>query len=106
MKLSARAYVVTFAALVLLAVLSLVLSLVELPRAALPLSLVIAACKALLVLFVFMHLAEQRFSHRATMLVSAGFVALLIGLTVADVASRRTFPAGSRPPLHDPFYIR
>jgi cytochrome c oxidase subunit 4 len=106
MKTSARAYVLTFAALVLLAALSLVLSLIELPRVGLPIALAVAATKALLVLFIFMHLAEQRFSHRATMLLSAGFVALLVGLTVADVVSRRTFPAAPRPPVHDRFYLR
>jgi hypothetical protein len=53
-----------------------------------------------------MHLVEQRFSNRLTMLVSLLFIVLLVGLTVADVVTRQTFPAGSAPTANEAFYQR
>ena len=100
------AYVATFVGLLVLATLSLLLSFLHWPRGDLIVSLIIAGLKALLVLFFFMHLIEQRFTNRVTVLVSLGFAALLIGLTAADVATRDTSPAGDEPPRGDPFYVR
>jgi cytochrome c oxidase subunit 4 len=85
---TAKGYTLTFVVLLALATLSLLLSYIHWPRLDLALSLLIAAAKAGLVLFFFMHLIEQRFTNRLAFFVSLGFVALLIGLTAADVATR------------------
>ncbi len=63
-----------------------------------------ATAKSLLVLLVFMHLIEQRFSTRFIMAVAVVYVTLLVVGVVADVATRHnTFfkpPAGA--PLSAP----
>jgi cytochrome c oxidase subunit 4 len=51
--------------------------------------------KAALVAVVFMHLWEERGIARLVLVVSAVFVALLIGLTLADNATR--FPYANPP---------
>jgi cytochrome c oxidase subunit IV len=99
-------YVVTFVALVVLASVSLLLSMLHWPVWGLVIALGIAVVKALLVLFLFMHLVEQRFSNRVTVLAGVMFVALLVGLTAADVATRHTFAARTRPPPDEAFYNR
>lgn len=53
-----------------------------------------------------MHLVEQRFTSRAALSVSALFVAVLVGLTAADVASRHTFPVRPPPPAIEACYRR
>src|SRR2546430_857056 len=64
---------------------------------ALPLALTIAIAKSTLVILFFMHLYEQRGANRLVILTSFLFVALIISLTVADVATRFTLatPAGA-----------
>lgn len=99
-------YVVTFVALLVLATVSLLLSLLHWPVWGLVVALVIAVAKALLVLFLFMHLIEQRFSNRMTMVASVLFVCLLVGLTAADVATRHTFAARTQPAPNEAFYGR
>jgi cytochrome c oxidase subunit 4 len=99
-------YLATFVALLALATISLLLSYLHWKDWDLVVSLLIAVVKAALVLFFFMHLIEQRFSNRATILVSLMFVALLVGLASADVATRHTFPARPHPPIDQAFYVR
>jgi cytochrome c oxidase subunit IV len=105
-KVGAVAYVATFAGLLVLATVSLLLSFLHWKVGGLVVSLAIAAVKAVLVLFFFMHLAEQRFTNRMTMLVGAAFVTLLVGLTAADVGTRHTLADRTRPAPEDPFYSR
>jgi cytochrome c oxidase subunit 4 len=59
------------------------------------LALSIATAKAALVAIVFMHLWEERGVARLVLVVSALFVALLIGLTLMDNATR--FPYANPP---------
>ena len=99
-------YLLTFVALLVLATLSLGLSFLHWTTGDLVVSLVIAGVKALLVLWFFMHLAEQRFTNRLTVLVSVLFVALLVGLAAADVGSRRLFPKAPQPTADEQFYKR
>jgi cytochrome c oxidase subunit IV len=99
--------VAAFAALVVLATLSLVVG----TRAHWPwwdvaISLSIAAAKTLLVLWFFMDMAEQPFHARLAVSVAVLLVMLLVGLTAADVATRFTIPPAPRPPLTDAFYRR
>lgn len=68
---------------------------VELGSFAVPTVVGIATAKATLVALFFMHLYEQRGVNAMVLLVSLIFVALLIGLSVADVATR--FPLVNPP---------
>ena len=105
-EVGAVTYVGTFVGLLLLATVSLLLSFLHWKVGGLVVSLGIAVVKALLVLFFFMHLVEQRFTNRMTMLVGLMFVSLLVGLTAADVATRHTFADRTRPSPDEPFYSR
>ncbi len=58
-------------------------------------ALVIAVTKGSLVALFFMHLWDQRGANRLVFLSALVFVALLIGLTVADSATR--FPLANPP---------
>lgn len=64
---------------------------------ALPLALIIAVTKSTLVVLFFMHLYDQPGANRLVILTSFLFVALIISLTVADVATRfhLATPAGA-----------
>jgi cytochrome c oxidase subunit 4 len=97
-------YLFTFVALVALATLSLGLSFLHWTTGDLVVSLVIATIKAALVLYIFMHLVEQRFSSHVVVGVTALMLALLAGLTAADVATRQTSAPSPRPEPSDLFY--
>ena len=64
---------------------------------ALPLALIIAETKSLLVILFFKHQWEQKGANRIVIGTSFVFVALIISLTVADVATRFPLatPAGA-----------
>jgi cytochrome c oxidase subunit 4 len=64
-------------------------------------ALAIAVVKSLLVVLFFMELFEQRFVNALVCLVSAGFVALLLLLMVADILTRHTFPRGPLPVIEE-----
>jgi cytochrome c oxidase subunit 4 len=97
-------YVKTFVALVLLATASFFLARVRLGGPAV--ALLIAATKAVLVLWFFMHLRAEHASSRIAVLVAAALIFLLVGLTSLDVTSRHTFPAEGVPPASSGFYQR
>jgi caa(3)-type oxidase subunit IV len=84
-------YVLTYLALLGLATLALVLSRLP-PTLAIVLSLAIAFAKALLVLAVFMHLREERFSYRFVMLISTVLVCIFVALTTLDPLTRGPYP--------------
>ena len=90
-KVQLSTYLGTFAALVVLATISLLLT--GLPDTlAVTLSLCIATVKAIVVLLFFMHLIEESFSSRFVMLVSTLLVTVFIVLTTLDPATRAPFP--------------
>ena len=68
-------------------------------------ALSIATVKAALVAVIFMHLWEERGVARLVLVVSALFVALLIGLTLTDNATRFPFanPPYSESWMDEPF---
>ncbi len=105
-QVSGFSYLVTFVGLLGLATLSLLLSFLHWPTGDLVVSLVIAFAKMVLVLFFFMHLVEEPFSSRLTVLAALIFVTLLVLLTTIDVHSRKTFPAKERPSPTQSFYGR
>jgi len=87
-NVSLTGYLATFAALVVLALFSLVLSFVGLGAWAMPIALVVAGIKALLVALVFMHLVEQPSANSFVALSALALVVVFIGLVVADVDTR------------------
>ncbi len=89
-------YVLVWAALMVLTGVTLAVWKTEFSYAArVVLALSIATAKAALVAVFFMHLWEEKGVARLTLVVSAIFVALLIGLTLADNATR--FPFANPP---------
>jgi len=69
-------------------------------------ALAIAVLKAAAVLWFFMHLVEQSSSSRFAVLLAVALMAILAGLTIADVATRHTFPQRAEPMPSSGFYQR
>ncbi len=102
-----RGYLLAYVALVVLATLSIVLArTLQWPYWDVVFSLGIATAKALLVLFVFMHLVEQPFETRLALGLTVLLLLILILLTALDVATSP--PSGTRPQpqLGETFYKR
>jgi cytochrome c oxidase subunit 4 len=79
----------TFAALLVLTATTFGLSFVALGVFQVPVALAIAAAKACLVVLFFMHLVDQARVNAAVLLLAVLLVALFVGLTAADVATRQ-----------------
>ena len=89
-------YVAVWAALMVLTGLTVAVWKTDLSYAGrIVVALLIATAKAALVAIFFMHLWEEKGVARLVLVVSAVFVALLIGLTLADNATR--FPYANPP---------
>ncbi len=89
-------YFMVWVALVALTVLTYLVARLHLPSGlGVAVALPIAVTKASLVALFFMHLWEQRGANRLVILTAVVFVALLIGLTVLDNATR--FPLANPP---------
>jgi cytochrome c oxidase subunit 4 len=82
----------TFAALIVLAVVSFLLSLANLGRIGVPVALAIAALKAALVALVFMELIVEKLTFRLVLILVVLFFALLIGGVWADIDTRMIPP--------------
>ena len=65
--------------------------------AELAVALTISATKTIIVLFIFMHLVEQRFANRLIVIVTFLFIVLLVTLMAADPITRKTFPRAPDP---------
>jgi cytochrome c oxidase subunit 4 len=89
-------YLLVLAALVALTVITFGLSYVDTGAWSGAIALLIATGKASLVVLFFMHLREQRGAARAYLLLSLGFVLLLLGGVLADGLTRfrPALPAG------------
>jgi len=96
---SALPYLLVWVALLILTATTYSTGRMHLVTWALPLALTIAVAKSLLVILFFMHLWEQKGANRIVIGTSFVFVALIISLTVADVATR--FPLAT--PADAPF---
>lgn len=106
-RLAASHHLLTYLALVVLATASLLLALLwRSPGWVLVVGLAIAVAKMLLVLWFFMHLAEQPFRTGLVTAVALLFVAILITLTVTDVVTRDSMQPRPLPPLEEAFYRR
>ena len=87
-----RFYVAIFVALLGLTALTVLVSYVDLGPFSTPLALLIAACKATLVILYFMHLREA--SPLIWLAAGAGFfwLAIMLVLTMSDLATRGVIP--------------
>ncbi|HEX7051822.1 MAG TPA: cytochrome C oxidase subunit IV family protein [Longimicrobiales bacterium] len=86
--LSARTYLFTWIALVVLSALTLLLSVAPLGPFHVPVALLIAGTKGVLIVLFFMHLVEQRSVNRVAVIFWLLLLLILISLTAADVATR------------------
>ena len=89
-----RTYVLTFAGLLILTTLTLLLSFAPLGDGAMPTAMAIASVKTVLVALFFMHLVEHRTTSWVAVLVSLLLAGTLIGLSALDVTSRFVALAG------------
>jgi cytochrome c oxidase subunit 4 len=92
-----RVYYLTYFGLLVLTAITFLASLHPTGLPEMAVALVIACGKSVLVALFFMHLVEQRFANRFVAVVSVLFVCILVFLTAADVATRRTFPPAPSP---------
>jgi cytochrome c oxidase subunit 4 len=91
-----KRYVVVWAALTVLTILTYAVSRFHIPGGwGITVALLIAGVKGGLVALFFMHLWDQRGANRLVFVTSLVFVALLIGLTISDNATR--FPLTNPP---------
>lgn len=95
-RLTARSYLFTWIALVILSVLTLGLSFAPLGGFHVPVALLIAAAKGALIVAVFMHLAEQRGTSRVILVFWLLLLLILVVITAADVSTRHVT---ERPPI-------
>jgi cytochrome c oxidase subunit IV len=65
-------------------------------------ALTISVVKTFIVLFIFMHLIEQRFANRLIVIVTFLFIVLMVALTAADPLTRTTFPRTPDPSAKPP----
>jgi cytochrome c oxidase subunit 4 len=94
---SAVSYVVVYVVLLILTATTYITGTMHLGKWAILIALAIATIKASLVAIIFMHLRESGAATRLVFVTSLVFVALLLILTVSDVAPRYTLatPAGA-----------
>lgn len=81
-------YVLTWAALLVLTVVTFLASQALSGAWEELVALLIATIKASLVIVIFMHMLEQRFANRLVLAVALFFVLLLLGLVVLEVNTR------------------
>jgi caa(3)-type oxidase subunit IV len=104
---AAAHHLLAYLGLLLLASLSILMAkTVHWPYWDVAISLGIACAKAVLVLFVFMHLVEQPFRTRLALGLTVLLVLILIALSAADVATRETSARGPQPQVGQTFYRR
>ena len=87
-------YVKVFVALIVLTAATTVVAYVDLGALNTVAALVIAVCKATLVVLFFMHLKEQVAMTRIVILVALLWLAVLIGITMSDRFTREWVPSG------------
>jgi cytochrome c oxidase subunit 4 len=86
-------YVFTFLALIVLTVVTTAAAFVDLGYLNTVVALVIAVCKATMVVLFFMHLKEQTGLTRIVIIVAVLWLTVLIGITASDVFTRHWLPS-------------
>jgi cytochrome c oxidase subunit 4 len=94
-----KKYILVWAALMVLTVVTVVTGRMDLPQGGLALALIIASVKGTLVALYFMHLAEHHGANRLVFGTSMLFVALLLLFTLMDIGTRfrPTLPSSNTP---------
>ena len=100
-----KTYFATFVALLVLAGLTTAVAFIDLGRFNTVIAMVIAFVKMMLVLLIFMHLRSSTKLVRIVFIAGFFWLALLIGLTITDYASRPWIPdpapwSAAAPPTH------
>jgi caa(3)-type oxidase subunit IV len=98
--ITGKKLVVSWLALLGLTFVSFGTSLLKLGRWELVIALSISVVKSLIVLFIFMHLIEQRFVNRMIVIVTFLLIVLGVSLTAADPLTRKTYPPRPDPAAH------
>lgn len=96
-RISARANLFVWIALLVLTALSYLVSRLHLGTADIVIALVIATIKTTLVVLYFMHVLEETYATRAAIGLAVLLFLILLLLTVADPLTRKTFPRGPAP---------
>jgi cytochrome c oxidase subunit 4 len=84
--------VIAWLGLLALTAISFGTSLAGLGQWELMIALTISVAKSVIVLFIFMHLIEQRFANRMIVTITFLFIVLLVSLVAADPLTRHTYP--------------
>lgn len=92
-------YLGSFVSLLGLTLLSLGVSYLHTGAWELPIALLIAVVKSLLVLLIFMHLSEVKFVNAFVVILALALLSMLLLLVAADVTTRHTFPPGPLPEI-------
>jgi cytochrome c oxidase subunit 4 len=94
---SAIGYIVVWLILIVLTITTYVTGKAHLGAWALPIAMIIATTKGVLVAIIFMHLSESTATTRLVFVVSLVFVGILIAFSLSDVATRfrPSTPAGA-----------
>jgi cytochrome c oxidase subunit 4 len=83
-----RLYVVVWGALLVLTVVTVAVSYVDMKNVTVLTAMLIATCKAMLVLLYFMHIRFEKPLYIAMILAALGTYAIFIGLTFVDYLYR------------------
>ena len=83
-----RVYSYTFAALLVLTTLTFALSFAALGSWHIPVAVLIAIAKTVLIALFFMHLREQSASNALAIIAAVLLLAVFVGLSALDVATR------------------
>jgi cytochrome c oxidase subunit 4 len=87
-----RALVLAFAGLLVLTSLTLGLSFAPLGSWHVPIALLIAAAKTLMIALIFMDLLQQRTANWLAMIIALLLLTVFVGASALDVATRALFP--------------
>lgn len=91
-----KLYFAVFASLIVLTLVTTVAAYVDLGALNTVVALVIAVCKATLVVLFFMHLKDQVGMTRVVIVAALLWLAVLIGITMSDVFTRRWTEKGTQ----------
>ena len=93
---SAKGYLLVFAGLIGLTVLTTAVAFVDLGSFSVVVALAIAVCKALLVALFFMHVRHSTSLTKVVIVAALLWLAILIGFTLTDFATRGLFGVPGR----------
>ncbi len=93
---SAKSYLLVFAALIILTIVTTAVAFVDLGAFSVVAALAIAVCKALLVSLFFMHVRHSSALTKVVLVAALLWLAIMIGFTLTDFATRGWFGVPGR----------